>query len=249
MGDFSRTNINLQEKIFFLWYTIFTIFCMKQTLHKINGFSVMMLSAIGITLIITTHVVGAQTTSKPAAQPKIASMRVLLKNSASQKIQTLSWPRDAGRVTELDPATTHIQLNPTLQKGVSQKTFWAFRYVWSDEAPSKESFMTDSKTIAERFFTAANFGTRALSPVIKIDAPQNQNKYLTIYAFVTNKDSIVGTKTFPFGIDYVASVTYHIPEKISSPEKTAEPKTESTTPAPTPTNEWADVDTKPGYQE
>ncbi len=219
---------------------------MKHTLHKLNGLSVMILSAIGITLIITTHVVGAQTKSKPTVQPKITSIKALLKNPKGQKTQTLYWPRDAGKITELDPSITQIQLSPALQKGYNQKRFWAFRYVWSDTAPSKESFMTDSKIIAERFFTAANFGTRALSPLLQINAAQNQNKYLTVYAFVTNKDGVVGAKTFPLGIDFVAAATYHVPEKKVMDEIVEKPKAEIPAPA---TNEWVDVDVKPGYQE
>lgn len=220
---------------------------MKHTLHKINGLSVMVLSMIGITLVITTHFVDAQTTTKTVAQPKIASLKVISKISGTQKNVTLSWPRDAGKITDLDPNTTQIQLNPALQKGYNQRTYWAFRYVWSDEAPTMASFMTDSKIIAERFFTAKNFAAQAMSPVIKINSDQNRNKYLTIYAFVTNKDKTSGARDFPFGIDYVAAATYHIPETSDRAETIVNEQAKT---APSPVqNEWADVDTKAGYQE
>lgn len=220
---------------------------MKHTLHKINGLSVMVLSIIGITLVVTTHFVDAQTTTKTVVQPKIASLKIISKISGTQKTTALSWPRDAGKITDLDPNTTQIQLNPALQKGYNQRTYWAFRYVWSDEAPTMASFMTDSKIIAERFFTAANFGTQALSPVVKINTEQNRNKYLTIYAFVTNKDRTSGARDFPLGIDYVAATTYHIPEKSELVEAA---KNEEIIVAPKPIqDEWADVDTKAGYQE
>lgn len=217
---------------------------MKQFRHKLNGLTVMMLSAIGMTLIVTTHVVGAQTTN--TVQPKIASIKVLLKTSANQKAQTLSWPRDAGKITELEPNVTQIQINPLLQQGYKQKTYWAFRYVWSDEAPTMESFMSDSKTIAERFFRATNFSTKATSPLLQINTAQNHNKYLTIYAFVTNKDKTVGAKNFPFGIDYVAAATYHVPETTESLDNP--PKQENFIVQPVK-DEWAQADTKAGYQE
>lgn len=216
---------------------------MKHLRHKINGFSVMMLSAIGISLIITTHIVGAQTTTKSVVQPKISSIKATLKSSDIQKTQILTWPRDAGKITELEPGVTQIQLNPLLQQGYNQKTYWAFRYVWSDEAPTMESFMTDSKTIAEHFFRTSSFGTKASSPILQVNATQNHNKYVTIYAFVTNKDKNIGAKDFPFSIDYVAAATYHVPEKTTV---IAEPAQQENIAVPIK-NEWADP--KPGYQE
>jgi hypothetical protein len=216
---------------------------MKHLRHKINGFSVMMLSAIGISLVITTHIVGAQTTTKTVVQPKVSSIKVVLKSSDAQKTQILTWPRDAGKITELDPGVTQIQINPLLQQGYNQKTYWAFRYVWSDEAPTMESFMTDSKTIANRFFKSTSFGTKASSPMLQVNAMQNHNKYVTIYAFVTNKDREVGARNFPFGIDYVAAATYHVPEKSIT---TTEPAQKENIIVPEK-NEWADP--KSGYQE
>lgn len=220
---------------------------MRHTTNKINGLAVMVFSIIGITLVSTSFYVIAAPSAKLPAQPKIASIKILNKTPGAQITRSLNWPAEAGKIIELDSAVSAIQLTPAVQKGYSARTYWAFRYVWSDSAPDIATLVDDGKSLAAQNFKANSFATRAISPLIPTNQKQNQGRYLTIYSFATNKDKTTVLAGYPFGIDYVAAVTYHVPG-----ENTAEPteiKTVESQPVPV-NDDWSQInDTKPGYRE
>lgn len=232
---------------------------MKRSLQIINGLSVMVLSAIGIILITTNHFVDAQTASKPP-QPKITTIKSTHKASRGQTIKTFSWPAQAGKVVALESSVTHIQITPTIQRGLKQPTYWAFRYVWSDEQPNSKNILSDAKNIAATYFTDRSFVTRANSPLIAINAANNRGRYLTVYTFATNNDSVTAAPNFPLGIDYAAAITFRVSQEVeapSAPEKKSDstaPKPEmpvKSSPAPAPENDdWSQMETTmPGYKQ
>ncbi len=213
--------------------------------------TVMVLSIIGITLVATTNMVGAAVSVRSGIQPKIATIKATSKfTSRNPSIKIFTWPEQAGKIIELDTAATHLQITPMVQKGFRQGTHWAFRYVWSDSAPDVANIFSDAKNIAQKHFTTKSFVTSAISPQITLNQPQNADKFLTIYAFATNKDNTTGAPNFPHLIDYTAAVTFHVSKEIPQPTTEVETQKEvGSKPAPE-NDDWSQMETTvPGYKQ
>src|SRR3989338_2797285 len=220
---------------------------MKKASRIINGAATIFLSLVGIALIATQQFVDAAAAAKtkPAAQPQIASFSIKYSGGEKRPAKTVVWPREAGKVIALAGDVTGVQLTPSVQRGFKQKTYWALRYVWSDEQPQIARMMSEAKTIAGKHFSAKNFTTRVASPTFAIDADEQGGRFLTIYAFATNKDRVTAAKNFPLGIDYVAAVTFRVPDADADDNIAAEKAVKE------PSNDdWSQLEaTLPGYKE
>lgn len=223
---------------------------MQRTPHFVNGLLVMIVALVGVAVVAASNFVSAAASVKQLAQPKIIALTATYRAAKKIPAKSVVWPRDAGKIIPLPKNATSIQLTPSIQKGLKQKVYWSFRYVWSDEAPAGGTIIPESKTIAERYFTEKNFTTRASSMVIPVDPSKRAGSILTVYVFVTNKDKIAA-KNFPLGIDYVAAVSFSMPDANAATEEkpTAEKKPNPAAPMPA-NDDWSQLEsTLPGYKQ
>ena len=147
---------------------------------------------------------------KPAViQPKIVKVDFsVTAKSTGAYTDGLVWPKEADTLIEV-PSDATIVVSANSQIPKNSKLRWAFVPVWSDAEPSIKTLLPTAAGIANKQLSKTKFSTNTKSPKYTI-TDKNIGKYLTVYCFVTNSDSITAAPKFPHLIDYTSAVTFSV---------------------------------------